>query len=88
MDIKVFEINAGNISAHLINYGAALTHLSIDDFDIVLGFDDPMEYVSVAAKGNPYFGCIVGRVANRYLSLILSTESRMELLSLTLQGFC
>lgn len=65
MSITVHEIRSDNLSAKLINYGATLTHFSIDGFDIVLGFDDPYEYVSVASKSNPYFGCIVGRVANR-----------------------
>jgi aldose 1-epimerase len=65
MNISSFHIKAENVSARLINYGATLTHFSIDGIDIVLGFDDPKEYVSVASKSNPYFGCIVGRVANR-----------------------
>jgi aldose 1-epimerase len=66
-DINVFEINAANICARFINYGATLTHLSFDGVDVVLGFNDPKDYVSVAQKSNPYFGCVVGRVANRYV---------------------
>jgi aldose 1-epimerase len=65
MNISSIEITADNISARLINYGATLTHFKIDQIDVVLGFDDPTDYVSVGSKSNPYFGCIVGRVANR-----------------------
>ncbi|KDP33182.1 hypothetical protein JCGZ_13447 [Jatropha curcas] len=63
----IFELNNGTIRVNLTNYGATITSLFVPDKkgevdDIVLGFDSIEEYM----KGNaPYFGCIVGRVANR-----------------------
>ena len=38
--------------------------LKVDGVDVVLGFDSMDGYLSRAAK-NPYFGAVVGRVANR-----------------------
>jgi len=47
-------------------YGGIITELHVPDRsgkldDIVLGFDDVTSYV----KGSPYFGAIIGRIANR-----------------------
>ncbi|EEF31192.1 galactose mutarotase [Ricinus communis] len=67
MSEQLFELNNGTISVRLTNYGATITSLFVPDKqgkldDIVLGFDSVEAYM----KGNaPYFGCIVGRVANR-----------------------
>ncbi|MBN2506549.1 MAG: galactose mutarotase [Verrucomicrobia bacterium] len=52
--------------AKIITYGAILTELRVADRqgrlgDIVLGFDTLDDYL----RGHPYFGAIVGRVANR-----------------------
>ncbi len=79
MKTKPFGITAGGepvdqftLSNHqgavvdLINYGATITRVIVPDKngnlqDIVLGFDDLAGY----EKDSPYFGCTVGRVANR-----------------------
>ena len=58
--------NAKGASADIISYGGILTHLMVPDKDgkmgdVVLGFDDLAGY----EKSSPYFGAIVGRVANR-----------------------
>jgi aldose 1-epimerase len=58
--------NAHGLVAKITNYGAILTELHVPDragtlADVVLGFSDFDGY----AKGHPYFGAIVGRVANR-----------------------
>ena len=50
----------------LLNLGATLTELWVPDADgvlgdVVLGFDPPLRY----RDNEPYFGCTVGRVANR-----------------------
>ncbi|TRY75702.1 hypothetical protein TCAL_12124, partial [Tigriopus californicus] len=55
-----------SLAGKLISYGAAVQSLFVPDRkgqleDIVLGFDDIQGYLGK----NPYFGCIVGRVANR-----------------------
>jgi len=58
--------NAHGLVARITNYGAIVTELHVPDragrlADVVLGFDNLDGYV----KGHPYFGAIVGRVANR-----------------------
>jgi galactose mutarotase-like enzyme len=60
---------AGTLKARLLSLGATLTHLFYTcpetnvTRDIVLGFDKNEDYSN--NPDNPYFGCIVGRVANR-----------------------
>ena len=58
--------NANGLSAKVTTYGTIITELHVPDRqgkpgDIVLGFDNLAQYL----KGHPYFGCTVGRVANR-----------------------
>ncbi|KAH9675406.1 Aldose 1-epimerase [Citrus sinensis] len=64
---ELFELNNGSIRIKITNYGAIVTHLFVPDrhgnvADIVLGFDSIESYMK---DNSPYFGCIVGRVANR-----------------------
>ena len=69
-DGKVVDLytltNAHGLAARITNYGTIITELHVPDrtgklADIVLGFDNLDPYL----KGHPYFGCTVGRVANR-----------------------
>src|SRR3954470_11035690 len=58
--------NAKGAVAKITNYGAIVTELHVPDrdgkmADVVLGFDNVDDYV----KKSPFFGAIVGRVANR-----------------------
>ena len=58
--------NSAGTEAQVINYGARLTSLKVRDrsgqpVDVTLGEDSYEAYV----KTNRYFGCTVGRVANR-----------------------
>jgi aldose 1-epimerase len=58
--------NKNGLVAKITNYGAIVTELHVPDrngalADVVLGFDSLDRYVT----GHPYFGAIVGRVANR-----------------------
>ena len=58
--------NAHGLVAKITNYGGIITELHVPDrtgtlADIVLGFENLDGYL----KGSPYFGAIVGRVANR-----------------------
>lgn len=58
--------NAHGLVAKITNYGTIITELHVPDRagrngDVVLGFDNLEQYL----KGHPYFGCTVGRVANR-----------------------
>lgn len=59
--------NRAGMTAVLTDLGATLVSFEMPDSsgevaDVVLGFDDASGYES---KGNQYFGCIAGRVANR-----------------------
>jgi len=58
--------NKSGLVLKVASYGGIITELHVPDrsgqlADIVLGFDDVASYV----KGSPYFGAIIGRVANR-----------------------
>lgn len=58
--------NTRGLVAKITNYGTILTELHVPDrhgrlADVVCGFDHLEPYL----KGHPYFGCTVGRVANR-----------------------
>ncbi|KAK6127723.1 hypothetical protein DH2020_038529 [Rehmannia glutinosa] len=66
-DAKLFELNNGTMQVTVSNFGCTITSLFVPDkdgklADVVLGFDTIEPYQKGAA---PYFGCIVGRVANR-----------------------
>lgn len=59
--------NNNGLEVSIIRYGASITHIYFPDRDgrvddIVLGFDNPDEYMETK---NPFFGCVVGRYANR-----------------------
>lgn len=66
-EVDLFTLrNAGGLVAKITNYGTIITELHVPDrqgknSDVVLGFDNLEQYL----KGHPYFGCTVGRVANR-----------------------
>jgi aldose 1-epimerase len=58
--------NSHGLIAKVSDYGTIITELHVPDRagklgDIVLGFDNLNQYL----KGHPYFGCTVGRFANR-----------------------
>jgi len=58
--------NAHGMTVKITTYGATVTEIDVPDRngkadDVVLGFDSLDPYL----KGEPYFGAIVGRVANR-----------------------
>ncbi len=65
--VQLFTLtNKNGLVAKITNYGAIVTELHVPDrtgrlADIVLGFESLDRYVA----GHPYFGAIVGRVANR-----------------------
>lgn len=59
--------NRIGMEVQVINYGATITHIKVPDWmgrvdDVVLGFDSVHSYLT---GPNPYFGCVVGRYANR-----------------------
>jgi len=66
-DVSLYTLtNAKGMVMKVTDYGGIITELHVPDkagkqADIVLGFDDLAGYV----KSSPYFGAIIGRVANR-----------------------
>ena len=59
--------NGRGVTAKVMTYGVAVTQLHVpdakgQDADVALGFDDIKGY---QGADNPYFGAVVGRVANR-----------------------
>lgn len=64
--VEQYVMTNGALTAKVITYGAIVTELNVPDrhgksANVVLGFDDLEGYLG----GHPYFGAIVGRVANR-----------------------
>jgi aldose 1-epimerase len=71
-DIYLFTLrNVKGTEVCITNYGAIITSLKIHQSktkinDIVLGFDNPADYLTNEYLTNyPYFGAIIGRYANR-----------------------
>jgi aldose 1-epimerase len=66
-DVFLFTLTAKDgTKVSITNYGAIVTSMFVPDRngnldDVVLGFDSLQGYL----EGHPYFGCIVGRCANR-----------------------
>jgi len=66
--VTLFSLrNENGVTASVMNYGATLVALETHDRhghlgDITLGFDNLDAYIS---RNSPYFGCTVGRCANR-----------------------
>ena len=59
--------NPAGMQVSILNYGGTLTNIITPDKDkkpgdVILGFDSLAGYLQ---KGNPYFGCLVGRYGNR-----------------------
>lgn len=70
--IDVYTLTEGPVEAKIINYGGIIVSLKVPDKagksdDVVLGFVNLDDYVKIsnAPEGNPFFGAIIGRYANR-----------------------
>jgi aldose 1-epimerase len=64
--VDLFTLTNGGVTAKVMTYGGIVTELLVPDRegkpgDVVLGFDSLDGYLA----GHPYFGAVVGRVANR-----------------------
>jgi aldose 1-epimerase len=60
-------VNKNGMEVRIINYGGTVTQILTPDKngkmgDVILGFESLAGYLQT---GNPYFGCLVGRYANR-----------------------
>lgn len=70
-EVSLYTLHNGNVTVKITNYGCTITSIEAPDKqgnlqNIVCGFDDFDQYVSDAYLGSyPYFGCILGRSANR-----------------------
>lgn len=64
-EVLRYTLDNGSMRVRIINYGATVTECIVPSadgpVDVVLGFDDIESY----REKSPYFGCIVGRCANR-----------------------
>ena len=64
--ISLYTISRGQLTAEITDLGATLVRLWVPDregnrADVVLGFDDPADYI----RSGTFFGATVGRNANR-----------------------
>lgn len=60
-EAHLFTICDGRLQAVISDLGATVVKLFVDGVDVVLGFDDPNDYV----KSGTFFGSVVGRNCNR-----------------------
>lgn len=75
--------NSKGMTVKVITYGAAITEIWVPDragklADVNLGFDDIKGWQS---KGNPFFGCVVGRYANRIAKGSFSLDGKQYTLA-------
>jgi aldose 1-epimerase len=77
-EVKLYTLkNKNGLSLKVTNYGAIITELHTPDkagkmADIVLGYDKLDDYL----KATPYFGSVVGRVANRIKNAQFTLEGK------------
>ena len=78
VEVKLYTLkNKHGLVAKITNYGGIVTELHTPDkagkmADIVLGYDKVDDYV----KATPYFGAVIGRVANRIKNAQFSLENK------------
>ncbi|HEY6077887.1 MAG TPA: aldose epimerase family protein [Polyangiaceae bacterium] len=76
--VKLYTLrNKNGLVAKITNYGGIITEFHVPDkagklADIVLGYDKLDDYV----KATPYFGAVIGRVANRIKNAQFSLEGK------------
>jgi len=69
--------NPSGMQVSILNYGGTVTKIITkdkngNDGNVILGYDSLRGYLQ---KGNPYFGCLVGRYANRIANAKFSLDS-------------
>lgn len=80
--------NKSGVVVKIINYGGAVTEISVPDkqgnFDnVTLGFDSLAGYLQ---PGNPCFGCLVGRYANRIANARFTLDNKTYTLAANNNG--
>lgn len=73
-----------NIEMDVINYGARIKTLKVQDTDVVLGFDDNMDYTRYRQN----FGAIVGRYIGRIIGGKLTIDGQKYQLQASPNGDC
>ena len=80
--------NPKGVVVKIINYGGIITDIMVPDRngslgDVVLGYDSLSGYLQ---KGNPYFGALVGRYANRIAKGKFSVDGKAYTLAANNDG--
>lgn len=90
-DVSIFTLtNSRGAKVRIMNYGGIIQSLEIPDRtglmgDVVLGYDSLAGYVR---DNSPYFGCIVGRYANRISGGQFPLNGKLYKLSTNGHGCC
>jgi aldose 1-epimerase len=69
--VEIYTLKSDKMEVQVMNYGGYVLSIKVPDkngkiADVVLGFDDPSGYYAANhAKGNPFFGALIGRYGNR-----------------------
>jgi aldose 1-epimerase len=80
--VEIYTLKNEKIEVQVMNYGGYVLSIKVPDragkiADVVLGFDDPTGYYQANhGKGNPFFGPIVGRYANRIAHAKFSLDGK------------
>jgi aldose 1-epimerase len=80
--VKIYTLKSEKVEVQVMNYGGYVLSIKVPDrtgkiADVVLGFDEPGQYYEANhAKGNPFFGPIVGRYANRIAHAKFSLDGK------------
>lgn len=88
---SVFQFTLTNkkgMVVKILNYGGTVTNIFVPDRnnklgDVILGYDSLSGYLQ---KSNPYFGCLIGRYANRIANAKFSLNSKEYLLAANNNG--
>jgi aldose 1-epimerase len=81
-EVQIYTLKNEKIEVQVMNYGGYVLSIKTPDrtgkvADVVLGFDQPLSYYEANhAKGNPFFGPIVGRYANRIAHAKFSLDGK------------
>ncbi|XBI36257.1 hypothetical protein VPH35_121804 [Triticum aestivum] len=76
--VGVYELNKGDFSIKVTNWGATLMSVILPDSrgnlgDVILGYDTVAEYMN----GTAYFGGLIGRVANRIANARFTLDGKV-----------
>ena len=80
--VAIYTLKSDKMEVEVMNYGGDVLSIKVPDkngkmADVVLGFDDPSGYYEANhAKGNPYFGALIGRYGNRIAHARFSLDGK------------